>query len=196
VLDPTLSKQYEIGAKIETPRWNANAAAFRLERGANIDLLTPAGKVLVQDGITLYEGVELSGDVRLTDALTVGGGVTWLDPTYDKLSPDSAAQQGNRTAGAARWQGVLHADYSIPQVDGLSVYALARYYGDVYYDADNTLKLPDYTLVNAGVGYRMQLDGHPVTWRAGVENLANKKYWSNAGVGLPRTFAVSVRFDL
>lgn len=106
------------------------------------------------------------------------------------------AQQGNRTVGAARWQGVLHADYSIPQVDGLSVYALARYYGDVYYDADNTLKLPDYTLVNAGLGYRMQLDGHPVTWRAGVENLANKKYWSNAGVGLPRTFAVSVRFDM
>jgi iron complex outermembrane receptor protein len=196
VLDPTISKQFEIGAKVETPRWNANAAAFRLERGANIDRLTSAGKLLVQDGITLYEGVEVSGDVRLTDAFTLGGGVTWLDPTYDKLSPDSSTQQGNRTAGAARWNGVVHADYSVPQVEGLSLYALARYYGDVYYDADNTLKLPDYTLINAGVGYRMQANGHPITWRASVENLTNRKYWSNAGIGLPRTLAVSVRFDL
>jgi hypothetical protein len=85
---------------------------------------------------------------------------------------------------------------SVPQLEGLSLYSLARYYGDVYYDADNTLKLPEYTLVNAGVGYRMQANGYPITWRATVENLTNKKYWSNAGIGLPRTFAVSVRFDL
>ena len=90
----------------------------------------------------------------------------------------------------------MHANYQLPWVDGIDVYAVARYYGDVYYDADNTLKLPDYTLFNAGVGYRMQVSGLPLTWRAGVENLGNRKYWSNAGVGLPRTFAVSVRFDL
>jgi len=90
----------------------------------------------------------------------------------------------------------VHADYSVPQIDGLSLYALARYYGDVYYNVENTLKLPDYTLFNAGIGYRMQANGHPVTWRAGVENLTNRTYWSNAGVGLPRSVAVSVRFDL
>lgn len=196
VLDPTLSKQYEIGAKVEASRWNANVAAFRLERGATIDALTPAGKRLVQDGITLYEGVEASADLHLTDTLTVGGGVTWLDPTYDRLSPDSASQEGNRTAGAARWNGVLHATYQLPWLDGLETYAVARYYGDVWYDADNTLKLPDYTLVNAGVGYRLLASGHPVVLRASVENLANRRYWSNAGIGLPRTFAVSVRWEM
>ncbi|MCU1037373.1 TonB-dependent receptor [Stenotrophomonas maltophilia] len=195
VLDPTLSKQYEIGAKAEAARWNANVAAFRLERGANIDELTPAGKRLVQDGITLYEGIEASADLHLSDVLTVGGGVTWLDPTYDRLSPASAAQEGNRTAGAARWSGAVHATYQL-RVDGLETYAAVRYYGDVWYDADNTLKLPDYTLVNAGIGYRLLASGHPLTVRASVENLANRKYWSNAGTGLPRTFAVSVRFDM
>lgn len=196
VLDPTISKQLEVGAKVESSRWSGNVAAFRLERGANIDRLTDAGRLLVQDGITLYEGIEASADVRVTDALTIGGGATWLDPTYDKLSPSSASQQGNRTVGAARWSGVLHASWQLPWVDGLEAYAAGRYYGDVWYDADNTLKLPDYTLFNAGVGYRMQAAGHAVTWRGSVENLTNRRYWSNAGVGLPRTFAVSVRLDL
>ena len=91
---------------------------------------------------------------------------------------------------------MLHANYQLPWVEGLEAYAVARYYGDVYYDADNTLKLPDYTLVNAGVGYHLVASGHPVILRASVENLGNRKYWSNAGVGLPRTFAVSVRFDM
>jgi iron complex outermembrane receptor protein len=196
VLDPTISKQLEVGAKVESSRWSGNVAAFRLERGANIDRLTDAGRMLVQDGITLYEGIEASADVRVTDALTLGGGATWLDPTYDKLSPDSASQQGNRTVGAARWSGVLHATWQLPWVDGLEAYAVGRYYGDVWYDADNTLKLPDYTLFNAGVGYRMQAAGHAVTWRGSVENLTNRRYWSNAGVGLPRTLAVSVRLEL
>ncbi len=196
VLDPTLSKQLEAGAKFDSARWSGNLAAFRLERGANIDRLTDAGRVLVQDGITLYEGIEASADLRVTDALVVGGGATWLDPTYDKLSPDSANQQGNRPAGAAHWSGVLHATWQLPWVDGLEAYAVGRYYGDVWYDADNTLKLPDYTLFNAGVGYRTQAAGHAVTWRGSVENLGNRRYWSNAGIGLPRTVAVSVRLDL
>lgn len=196
VLDPTISKQYEIGAKVEAARWNANLAAFRLERGANIDELTPAGKRLVQDGITLYEGIEASADLHLTDAFVLGGGVAWLDPTYDRLSAASASQEGNRTAGAARWSGVLHANYQLPWVDGLETYAVLRHYGDVWYDAANTLKLPGYTLVNAGVGYRLLASGHPVVLRASVENLANRRYWSNAGVGLPRTLALSVRFDM
>jgi len=196
VLDPTISKQLEIGAKVEALRWNANLAAFRLERGANIDRLTEAGRRLVQDGITLYEGIEASADMRVTDALTLGAGVTWLDPRYDKLSPESASQQGNRTAGAARWSGVVHAAWQLPWAEGLEAYAVGRYYGDVWYDAENTLQLPDYTLFNAGVGYRTLLaGGQTLTLRGSIENLTDRRYWSNAGVGLPRTFAISLRWD-
>lgn len=196
LLDPTISRQYEIGAKIEYPRWNANAAAFRMERGATIDRITDTGRYLEQDGITLYEGVELSGNLQLTDNFSLGGGGTWLDPSYDKLSPDSAADEGNRVSFAARWQGVVHADYTIPGVEGLSVYGAVRYFGDVYYDTANTLKLPDYTLASLGAGYRMQLNGHGVTWRASIDNLTDRKYWLTNSLGTPRTYAVSVQFDL
>ncbi|MET1025413.1 MAG: TonB-dependent receptor [Pseudoxanthomonas sp.] len=196
VLDPTISKQYEVGAKLDFAGWSASAAAFRLEQGASIDQYREAGKYLVQDGITRYDGVEASTDVQLTDNLRLGGGVTWLDTQYDKLSPDNAANKGNRVAGASRLSGVIHADYDVAAIDGLSLYAGARYYGDVWYDADNTLKIPGYTLVNAGAGYRTTFSGHAVTWRLSIENLTGKAYWSNAGLGVPRTYAVSVKFDL
>ncbi|MDL5367582.1 TonB-dependent receptor [Xanthomonas sp. NCPPB 2654] len=196
VLDPTISKQYEIGAKIAYPRWNANAAAFRLERGASIDRITATGKYLEQDGVTLYDGIELSGEYRLTEQLSVGGGATWLDPRYDKLSPNNAAEQGHQVSFAARWQGVVHVDYAFPGIDGLSVYAALRYFGDVWYDSANTLKLPDYTLANLGAGYRMRMRGHPLTWRASIDNLTDRKYWITNSVGAPRTYALSVQFEL
>ncbi|QNH22989.1 siderophore receptor [Xanthomonas sp. GW] len=196
VLDPTISKQYEIGAKIAYPRWNANATAFRLQRGASIDRITATGKYLEQDGVTLYDGIELSGDYRLTEQLSVGGGATWLDPRYDKLSPDNAADQGHRVSFAARWQGVVHVDYAFPGIDGLSVYAALRYFGDAWYDSANTLKLPDYTLANLGAGYRMRMHGHPLTWRASIDNLTDRKYWITNSMGAPRTYALSVQFEL
>jgi iron complex outermembrane receptor protein len=196
LLDPTISKQYEVGAKLDFAGWSASAAAFRLEQGASIDQYTDAGKYLVQDGITRYDGVEASTDVQLTTHLRLGGGVTWLDTQYDKLSPDNAANKGNRVAGASRLSSVIHADYDVAAIEGLSLYAGARYYGDVWYDAQNTLKIPGYTLVNAGAGYRTAFSGHAATWRLSIENLTDKAYWSNAGLGVPRTYAVSVKFDL
>lgn len=196
VLDPTISKQYEIGGKLDFAGWNLNTAAFRLERGAKIDRFTEAGKYLVQDGITRYDGVEVSADVQVATGLRLGGGVTWLDTEYDKLSPSNAANKGNRVAGASRVSGVIHADYDVAALEGLSLYAGARYYGDVWYDAANTLKLPGYTLVNAGAGYRTAFNGHAVTFRLSIENLTDKGYWSTAGLGVPRSYAASVRFDL
>jgi iron complex outermembrane receptor protein len=196
VLDPTISKQYEVGAKLDFAGWNLNGAAFRLEQGASIDRYTDAGKYLMQDGITRYDGVEVSTDVQLSTGLRLGGGVTWLDTRYDKLSPDNAANQGNRVAGASRLSSVIHADYEVAAIEGLSLYAGARYYGDVWYDAQNTLKIPGYTLVNAGAGYRTAFNDHALTWRLSIDNLTNKAYWSNAGLGVPRTYAISMKFDL
>lgn len=196
VLDATISKQYEIGAKFQYPRWSANTAAFRLERGANIDRVTDVGKYLVQDGITLYEGIEASADYRLTDHLTLGGGATWLDPKYDKLSPSNAANQGNRVSYAARWQAVAHVDYTIPTFEALSVYGAVRYFGEVFYDEANTLKLPDYTLVNLGAGYRMHLGARTLTLRLSIDNLTGRKYWITNAIGSPRSYALSAQFDL
>lgn len=196
VLDATISKQYELGAKIEYARWSADAAIFRMQRAAKIDRISDAGKYLEQDGETLYQGIEASADYRINPAVSIGGGLTWLDPTYEKLSATSTAYEGNRVTHAARLQGVLHADYRPSALPALNVYAAMRYYGKVYYNMENTLELDDYTLLNLGVGYRMHLGARKLTWRLSVNNVTNKNYWAYYALGPPRNYALSVQFDL
>ena len=55
-LKPLTSKQYEVGAKTDQSKWSATAAVFRIERGAEY---ANASNVLVQDGLSIFQGLEL-----------------------------------------------------------------------------------------------------------------------------------------
>ncbi|MFT3991774.1 MAG: TonB-dependent receptor [Luteolibacter sp.] len=196
ILDPMISKQYEVGAKYESSLWSASIAAFRLERGATIDQVnSDSTRTLVQDGIYLYQGIEATGAVKVTRDLTLSAGAMWMDPTYDKLSDDQSDLEGNRIAGASRVQAVAQVSYAVPVVHGLEVHTGVRYYGDTYFSQKNTLEFPDYTLVNLGASYATRIYNCPTTFRADISNLTNKKYWSNAGIGAPISAAVSVKVE-
>ncbi|CAG4917375.1 Ferrichrome receptor FcuA [Paraburkholderia saeva] len=58
LLRPLRSRQYEIGIKSEHERWSANAALFRIERAA---AYANDQNVYVQDGNSIYEGIEAGG---------------------------------------------------------------------------------------------------------------------------------------
>jgi iron complex outermembrane recepter protein len=196
MLQPLVSKQYEVGAKFEDQRWMASVALFRLEQGAEIDRVnSPSSVTRVQDGIYLYEGVDLSLGCKVTPNLTLTGGLVRLDATYDQLSPANAGIEGNRIAGSSEWQAVLGASCKIASLPGLEVHAAVRRFGDFYFNDGNTLKFPAYTLANLGTSYATRLLDHPVILRADVSNLTNEKYWSNAGLGPPVTYALSAQVE-
>ena len=73
----------------------------------------------------------------------------------------------------------LWADYTFADgaLGGLQVGGGARYFGRSWADAENTLRLPSYTLFDASLGYdlsRVGLDGVGV--RLNLNNLTNEKY--------------------
>lgn len=196
VLEAMVSSQYEAGFKLVQGRWSTDAALFRIDRAANIDRVTNAGRYLVQDGVTRYQGAEWSFGFRASDDWRLGGGVTWLDATYQELSPSNAANLGNRAMGTSRLQSVLQAGYTPSAIPELSLHAGVRYYGDHYQDAANRLNLPGYSLLSAGFGYRFEVSGHLMTLRAQLNNLTGKAFWSPAGIGAPRTLSINLSFDL
>lgn len=195
VLDATISKQFEVGAKYSSGRFGFTAAAFRVERAAQIDVLRDDGLWLVQDGLTLYRGLEAIGTVAVSEQLDIGLGALWLDPTLHDLSDAEQDLEGNRAPYASRKQAVANFTWRVAAVHGLSLHGNMRYSGDAYYDSANRILIPGYTLASAGFQYRASLGGRAVTLTGNINNLFDKRYWSMDMLGEARNVALDARID-
>lgn len=203
MLKATVSKQFEVGAKVEHGGVSFTAAAFRIER-VNTAERWKAGvsqPYLRQDGQTLYKGVELIGSWRMAKQLKLGAGVIRLDPELRKLSPMvdedgtilPSSLVGNIPAEAAKWQVTGNVEYAVSGVPGLSLHANARYFGKAPTGDENILYIPSRTIANAGFQYETLIGGQKVAFTGNVNNLFNKKYWGLGNIGEGMNGALSVR---
>ncbi|MGV7209921.1 TonB-dependent siderophore receptor [Oxalobacteraceae bacterium A2-2] len=194
VFAPIKSKQAEIGVKTERALWNASAALFRIQRGAQY---TNAANYYVLDGETRYQGLELNSVVQAAKNLSVEGGLMFLDATLEDAAP---AVVGKRAIGAPRRQASLQATWRPEGLAGLALHAGTQYLGELAMDAANVHTLSGVTLFDAGFNYRARMGGKMVSIRANVANIANRKYWTYyqenyLNVGAPRTASLNVRVD-
>ena len=193
LLSPLKSKQYELGLKTENEDWSATAALFRIEKKSEYARqLGDGGQELVQDGKSIYQGLELGASARVTHNWNVGGSIMLLDSEYKK----SADHNGNRVAGAPKFIAAAQVVYAVPQLPGLKLRADAKYTGGVKLDASNNIKVDDYTIFNIGATYDTRIYGYNTTFRAGINNLTNKRYWlfqseNYIKAGDPRTYSLS-----
>ncbi len=190
---PIKSKQSEVGVKTERSWWNASAALFRIERGAQY---TNAANVYVMDGETKYQGVEFNSVVQAAKNVSIEGGVMFLDAT---LKDAAAGYSGKRAVGAPRRQASVQATWK-DVLPGLALHVGSQYLGQLAMDAANVNTLPAYTLFDAGFNYRHRYFGKMVSVRANISNLGNRKYWTYyqenyLNIGAPRTASVNVRVD-
>ncbi|MDZ5457368.1 TonB-dependent siderophore receptor [Azohydromonas lata] len=200
VLGATVSKQYEMGVKHASRGVDYTAALFRVERVNQMEQLRDGLRYLTQDGMTVYNGIELSGAWQATRSLNLGLGTVFLDASIDKVSEDNAALRGNTPSNAARWQTVANAQYRVPAVPGLKLHGNVRYYGGIFANDANTLKVPAYTLVNAGFTHEFTFQGRELTLIGNVNNLFNRKYWagggwSNLNVGEARNVSLNLKMQ-
>lgn len=198
VLDATVSKQYEIGAKHDGERLSLTAAAFRLERAATIDQDVGGLTYLRQDGLTLYDGVEASGQYRVTEDLTLGLGAIYLDASLEDVTPPTPPNpdiRGNRPAEASKWQVVANFEYDVRAIAGLSLHGNVRYFGEAPTSDANDLIIPDYTLVGVGFQYRTEIGGRPVAFTGNINNLLNEQYWGLQNFGESINASLGVKVD-
>lgn len=193
LLKPLKSKQYELGIKTDRERWSATAALFRIERGAEY---ANSANVLVRDGQSIYQGLELAASTRLGSQWQIGGNLMFLDTSYRR----GAENIGNRVAGAPNFVATAQVSYAVPQVPGLKLSADAKYTGSTMLNAANRLKLPGYAIANIGASYATRIHGHDTTFRVAVNNLTNRRYWeyqydNYIKPGDPRTFSLSAKLD-
>lgn len=193
LLSPLTSKQYELGIKSEHENWAATAAIFRIEKKSEYaSAIANDKQELIQDGKSIYQGLELGASARVARNWNIGGSIMMLDSEYKK----GADNMGNRVAGAPKLIAAARVIYDVPQLPGLRLRADAKYTGNVMLDAPNHVNVDDYTIINLGATYDTQISGYDTTFRAGINNLTNKRYWLHQSeyyikAGDPRTYSLS-----
>lgn len=183
--DPETGKQYEIGVKYQPTGSESyvTLAAFDLRRQnvATADVDHPGFSV--QEGEVTSRGIELEGVLKPVEGLNVIAAYTHNDVEVSKDNPNTAglSNKGKTPFRVPEQLASLWGDYTLQSgpLAGLGFGAGVRYTGSTYGDAQNTFKVPGYTLVDAMLKYDFakvdpSLDG--LSAAVNVKNLSDKYY--------------------
>jgi len=203
------SRQTEFGAKHDGPSLGWALTLFDIARPVAADIGvecasdTPGATCTRQrDGEQRHRGAEV--DLALQQGpWRVQANAMWLharrrgsiDASTNGLQPVNVPRRAVKLIGSYAWAGV----------PGLTVHAAAVHEGDRMVLADNSVRAPGWTRIDAGMAYSHSLGGRPVMWRAGVENVFDRRAWRETPTQYghvylfplaPRTWNASLRVDL
>ncbi len=198
VFAPYKSKQYEAGVKVDWGRLITTVSVFQIDRPNAIT--DPDTNVFSYDGEQRNRGLELSAAGEAMPGLRVMASATFYNSKLRRTA--GGINQGNHASGVPRRTFNLAADWDVSGVPGLSVGGRVIHTSATPYDAENTLTLPSWTRYDLSARYRTTVMGKPVTFRASVENVFNKKYWLSSSTRLtvataaaPRTALLSAEME-
>lgn len=186
VMAPMVSRQYEAGAKAQLGGVLLTAALFDIEKAYEFE---DANFLYRQDGRQRHRGVEFTATGKVTEDLTVIGGLTLLDAKVEGGSFD-----GKVPMNVARTLAKLYVEYELPWTRGLFLTGGVYHTGRQWANDLNTDRLKSYTTLDLGARYTTKVFGNPLTLRVNVSNVTDKNYWQNSYyLGTPRTVAVSAQ---
>lgn len=192
-LKPDVSRQYEIGAKYDFGTLATTLSAFQIEQpSAYVD---PDTLRYQADGRQRNRGVEFLLQGELARRVRLLGGVAYTQGMLTKTR--GGANDGHAAPAVPRWQFNAAAEWDTPFAQGLTLTARVLRTSTQYVDAANTQQLPGWTRFDVGARYATNINRTPVTLRATLENVFNKRYWQSAAregltVAAPRTLLLSV----
>lgn len=195
VFAPYVSRQHEVGVKIDYGTAMATLALFQITKPSG-ELAD--GRFSVQ-GEQRNRGAELTLLGEVAPGIRLLGGVTLLDARLRKTRV--AANQGNKAVGVPNLQANLWAEWDTPWVEGLTLTGGLIHTGEQYVDQGNTQQLDRWTRTDIGARYSTRIGEHPTTFRATVQNLFDSQYWSGVASygafsqGAPRTLLLSASVD-
>lgn len=182
-LAPTDGKQWEAGIKYQPPGTDNlfTASVFRIDQ-ENLATKLPQENFYRAIGAVRSQGLELEAHMRLTENFKVLGSYTLTDIDYSKSMPSTVSDvdnKGNSPTQAPKHMASVWGDYKFNSgaLDGLRLGTGLRYVGSSWVDAENTMKVPSYTLWDASMGYDLGKVGlKGVDVRLNANNLTNESY--------------------
>lgn len=193
------SKQNEVGVKADYGRVAGSVAVFQIEKPVGIYI--PAGNNEYDfntSGQVRNRGLELNIFGEPLYGVRLNTSMAWMDP--DMTKTQDGTYDGKDAIGIPRYQMVLGGEWDLPGLTGVTATSKLIHTGPQYADEANDLKVPSWNRLDIGLRYDMNLPKNDIVWRAGIENLMNKKYWASATGGYltqgdPRTAKISMTID-
>ena len=147
------------------------------------------------------QGVELTLDGEVAPGLRLIAGGAWVDAQL--RNTPGGSQDGNKAPGVPSLTANANAEWDVPAVTGLTLTGRVVATGEQPVDAANTLEIEGWSRFDLGARYVALVGARPLTLRAAVDNVANKRYWASAfetfGTsvlqGRPRTIRFSASMD-
>jgi iron complex outermembrane receptor protein len=201
---PTTGEQYEVGIKYEPVGYKAlfTVAAYDLTQ-QNV-VTADLSNNRTQTGEIRSRGIEVEGKVSVTDKLDVIGSYTYADVEITETTDPKTL--GKRPLNVPDQTAALWAFYTLRDgpLAGLGFGGGVRYVSDTAGTPDNSLMVPDYTLVDAAASYELGrisrgLDGTKL--QLNVANVFDKEYVSQCSneltclYGNGRTFITSLKYQ-
>ncbi|MCG6575742.1 TonB-dependent receptor [Pseudomonas sp. AF32] len=195
IFKPYISRQQEVGVKVDYGTFTSTLALFQVKKPSG----ELANGVFSVQGEQRNRGIELNLFGEVSEGTRLLGGVTLLDAELTKSG--TAANRGNKPVGVPQVQANFWAEWDTPWVRGVTLTGGAIYTGSQYVDQVNSRELAPWTRFDAGARYSTVLDGRPTTFRATVQNVFDREYWSGVASygafsqGAPRTLLLSATVD-
>ncbi|WP_242183509.1 TonB-dependent siderophore receptor [Sphingomonas sp. CARO-RG-8B-R24-01] len=203
IFAPYTSTQYEVGGKLGLGRVNASIALFQTEQPSAYSIaVTPTTFRYGVFGKQRNRGIELSVDGELTRGLRVIAGGSVNDAKLRNTA--GGANDGNTAVGVPDYLINGNVEWDTPFLRGVTLTGRVVNTGRQQVNAANSLSIPSWTRVDLGARYVAVVADRPVTFRLGVDNVADRRYWASSfdsfGAallqGAPRTVKVSASVDL
>lgn len=193
-LDPLITEQIEMGAKLERGEMIYTLALFDLKRPS--EFVNGAGR-FVQDGEQRHQGIELTATGRVLPNLDIVAGTALIDPKIEQSGDETI--EGKRPVSVPRITANLFADYGIAALPGLFVNAGVYHNAKQFLDSGNTQELESWTRFDVGARYETSFGKMAARFLLAIENVTDEDYWiGQAGIltiANPLTVKLSARFD-
>jgi len=177
-LKPSEGEMIEAGVKFQPAGWNA-MLTVSLYQLTKTNVKTTEQRITTEIGEARARGLELEGVASLAEGWDVTGSYTYTDT---EVTRGTSLTTGNQLLNvpehsAAVWLGYTFQPDTL--LEGVKVGAGARYIGERYGNANNTIELPDTTVFDASVSFEKE------NFKASlaVQNLADKRYAASCNFG-------------
>lgn len=190
-LKPKQANQKELGMKAQILQKLLFSTISFYEIGVSDATWTDANNFTQQSGRQRSRGFELELITQFKNLSLIGG----IAYNENKFTDGDKSLIGKRVQGSPKNMYNLWIDYRFSQgfLRNVRIGAGGNYVSNVFWDAANTIVIPNYMVLNASLLYEIQ------KWTMGlkINNITNQKYWnSDAQPQMPRNIVGTLSFKL